>query len=188
MNKKTYSFGRDGATSEKGSLSFRKGYGAHLERRASFEVSKALRGTVGAKGQFSSGRVSKDSCFEGEKVRKKRDVAADLALAAGCAVLLLFLLLGSFGKNTEPLEYSNYTNVEYYGAVPVFSQIIYPDGRIERSGSEPFVTRVSQEDCGGGNKNYANAENTFADSEEPWNFWQYLCDSLAELFGITNAE
>ncbi len=124
----------------------------------------------------------------GEEARKKYDNAAVFVLAAGCFAILLFFLFGAFGKGVEPIGYSNYANDEHDGAVSVFSQIIYPDGRIEKSAAFPFDTGESTDDPKEVSNSSANAENAFSPNSEKWNFWQYLCDSLALIFGVTNAE
>lgn len=120
-----------------------------------------------------------------EKTDKKADVAAGFVMAAGCFAIVLFFLFGAFGRNAEQVTYSNYANDEYEGAISVFSQIIYPDGRIEKSTANSYEIRNNATQS---SINSANAEDAFADNSEPWNFWQYLCDSLAEIFGVTNAE
>ena len=119
------------------------------------------------------------------KTDKKADLAAGFVMAAGCLALVLFFLFGAFGRNAEQVTYSNYANDEYDGAVSVFSQIIYPDGRTEKSSSNPYGAKNEPVQS---SVSSANAENTFSENTETWNFWQYLCDSLAEIFGVANAE
>ena len=119
------------------------------------------------------------------KTDKKADIAAGFVMAAGCFALFLFFLFGAFGRNAEQVTYSNYANDEYEGAVSVFSQIIYPDDRTEKSLADPYDVKNEPEQI---NTSSANDENAFSENSETWNFWQYLCDSLAEIFGVANAE
>ncbi len=124
----------------------------------------------------------------GEKSGENRDLAAVFVLAAGCMALLFFFLFASFGKNTKAISYSNYSNVEYDGAVSVFSRIILPDGKTCRNDETAYTAKdlSDKEKCKVPIS--SNDENVFAEDTDGWNFWQYLCDSLAEIFGVTNAE
>ncbi len=117
---------------------------------------------------FGRKRISSDTEKE-ENGRGKNSLAASVVMIVGTAVLLLFFFFASFGKNTEPIEYAENDVFNGEGIVSVFSQIVSPDGRTVDNSEEVFQDEGSTA---------VEVQNT------KWNLWQYICDSLAELFGM----
>lgn len=106
---------------------------------------------------------------------EKNSLAARVVMIFGAVVLLFFFVFASFGRNAEPIEYSENNTFDGESVISVFSQLVYSDGRTVDNSEGTNTDESVQSD-----------NNVTADaSESEWNLWQYLCDSLAELFGVT---